>query len=193
MFINLKVFAEHSQKIPASFLNSVIHKKQEDVIPTYKVMGAYSIDFFVVMGIVSYFSFATSLALLNFIPTSMASNEANQGVYSVIPLVTFLYYSVSNFFNAGQSYGMYQLNFRTPVHAKSYLEVFKWSSYSTLMLLSFGSLAFFTKRKRSEFKSHDYLYKDLTTYKESTVISLLEEVEKMEKENSHQEYFEIAA
>lgn len=194
MFINLKVFADHSQKIPSSFLNPSNSKKEKSHPPLHKVMMAYGIDFFIVSSIVLYFSTMTSFYVRTFLPTSMAGSGEDTVFYGAIPFVAFIYYAIANFFNGGQSFGMYKLGFRTPVHSKKYFELFRWSAYSTSMLLSFGLLGFFTRNRREEFRSNDYLYDELISYKEFSPMNLLKVVESMEHApHFEEEHFQDAA
>lgn len=194
MFINLKVFAENSQKIAPSFLAPDVHKKSDNKIPVFKIIGAFMIDFFIILGVVNYFSILTSFTAQTFLPLSLAPTKEIIFLASA-PIIALTYYSVAHFFNYGQSYGMYKCEFRVPVNNDNYREALSWSLYSTLAVLSFGTIILLSQNKRKEFKPHDHLYTHLITFKESKVINLVDEINKMNQSVDIQEmdYFENAA
>lgn len=194
MFINLKLFAEHSQKIPKSFLAPTPKKKHD--IPLYKVFLALMIDLAFIASFVAYMSTMLIITVnAQFLPAKLSLSSLSTILeFSAFPLMGLSYFFAANLLNNGQSIGMSYLKIRVPTHSKGYYESFTWAARSMLGALSFGISLIMTKSVWKEVKSHDFLYSELLAHKEHAPINLLDEIEHFTHEAEvTQEDFQIAA
>jgi hypothetical protein len=102
--------------------------------------------------------------------------------FLIFPFFLFNYFFFSYFFNDGQTYGMHLTKKRIDQKPKSFNESFKWAAHSMTLCFSFGLSYFWQKSIWNKFRSHDYLYSEFVTYKESSPINLLEKIHEFENE-----------
>lgn len=166
--IDLIQFAEHSQRLPTSFL---FHEEEIRITPSWKILVAHIIDFSLVVTASSimrilyensiYALFVTKNLRHFFKTIDMTSLSG-----PLLPIMIFSYFFFAYFMNHGQSYGMLILKNRIQMKEKSFFEAIKWASNSCLICLSCGVSFLIFKKKWQALKGHDYLYQALISLRD---------------------------
>lgn len=160
--IDLRSFADYSEKIPTSQLSPT----KPEAVPLWKILGAHFVDFGM-----SFMASVFMSVMFNEFVKLMITTKGLKLLYSeaftlglagpILPLVMFSYFFFSYLFNDGQTYGMNAFKVRMKVRSMSYRDSFTWSTYSTLLCFSCGLLYVVKPEIWKNVKGHDYLYHEL--------------------------------
>lgn len=181
--IDLRAFADHSVRIPSTFLNKVAAPA---VIPTWKILGAHMLDLWVAFSVTmitcgQFSQFQNAVIHSRILQKSMALS-------ATMPLAIFMIVLWSNFFfsyflNHGQTLGLFAIKKRILMKEQSLGEAMRWSVLSTLTCLT-GGISNIYIRVNDKYGGHDHLYRELMRVKEVQAVNLLdhtsseEEIEK---------------
>lgn len=184
--IDLKTFADYSSKIPGTLLAPEAKNKKPSA---FKLLFAHGIDFQIVAAMAFVMESVFKISLKGFAMTNrleLAFQFLDKGslILFFFPLMLFTYFFGCYFLNHGQTLGMYFMKKRVSLQETSFRESALWAANSLALCLSFGMSWVLTKAGWQSFHDHDYLYQELTTYRESKAIDLLpmtldEEVEEV--------------
>ncbi len=162
--IDLVSFAEHSQKLPAVLLAPTPVSPQ-----TWKILLGHFIDFTMAAALVS-----VMIAMFNVSVSTLMVTQQLQGLFTfstlesfsgaVIPFAVFNYFFMSYFFNHGQSWGLFLMQKRLPMTAKSFRHGLRWATHSSLLCLSGGLTFLMFRNVWSEVQASDYLYQNLMSW-----------------------------
>jgi hypothetical protein len=182
--IDLIVYAEYSEKIPAKALGPENLKSKSN----WKLLAAHWFDFSIIFCITAFIAgFYNEMFKSLMMTTTLKSAFSNENLYSIaanfLPLMIFSYFFFSYFFNDGQTFGMHFLKTRVEMKPKNFRDALRNAAKSFFLCCSCGLTYVFNQQNWDGFKSHDYLYENLLTIKESSPIHLLSEVENFEKES----------
>lgn len=195
--IDLVLFAEHSEKLPAKVLSPASHKKENH---TFKILTSHLMDYFMILGCIGLTSAFLYSGMRFFLVTALLQDALPQSAYgtfsaSLVPFAIFNYFFFSYFMNHGQSWGLFMMKKRVDVQDKSFLAAFKWAAHSTFLCMSCGLYYLLSSHIwKNHLKDHDHLYADLVAYKDIDSFSLVEQIERWsEEEVSHVPEWQEAA
>jgi len=182
--IDLIPFAHYSKKVPPLFLSPNNHKRQFLFL---RLIVSHMTDFYLCLVITNFLVMTTSIQIESLLFDSKLASTGDITStlgfsFLIFPFFLFNYFFFSYFFNDGQTYGMHLTKKRIDQKPKSFNESFKWAAHSMTLCFSFGLSYFWQKSIWNKFRSHDYLYSEFVTYKESSPINLLEKIHEFENE-----------
>ncbi len=182
--IDLKQFAEHSQKLPKTWLAPV---KKESDFKLWKMFCAHYIDFSSAFTVTLMTSAFFNLSLKSLLVTKGMQKAWSETVVwtftaSILPLMVFSYFFFSYLMNHGQTYGMHLLKKRIDMKSLHYKEAALWACSSMVLCFTGGLSYFIQKEKWQNFKAQDYLYGDLMVERALSPVNLLSEIDKISVE-----------
>jgi hypothetical protein len=182
--VDLIPFANFSKKLPSFYLHP---NKEKHPFENLKLFVSHIIDFYLCFGMTLFLVNTTSTQFESLLFNSKFSspNEITSSIgftFLIFPFFLFNYFFFSYFFNHGQTFGMHLTKKRIDQKSKSFNESLRWAAHSMTLCSSFGMSFFWQKSIWNKFRSHDYLYSDFVTYKESSPINLLEKIHEFETE-----------
>jgi hypothetical protein len=183
--IDLRDYSEHQCKISIDKLRPA---EAMPAIALWKNLSGFLID--------SSLCFLATLIGYSFFSESLGVFVINEKLGSLldhsyfIPLKVYpfsltSYFFFSYFLNQGQSFGQFLFKHRLPISEKNFSSSFRASLLSTAICLT-GGLLFFWHRSKFIAVTHDYLYRDLFTYKEMKGIDLIEQLKLSDKSDESQ-------
>ena len=192
--IDLILFAEHSQKLPSSYLEPKIKKETS----SWNILAIHMMDFTVayfITNIITLFltESVSMIMIVSGIEKAFPYNQVMGFSSKLLPLVTFSYFFFLYFMNNGQTVGMRTFKKRVNLPQQSFRESFKWALRSFLLCATGGISFLFSWNKWGELEAHDYLYENLMGPKNFSPINLLAEIEHFEKKEESQEKWQQAA
>lgn len=192
--IDLVLFAEHSQKIPDTFLTPQLSSKEK----SWEVLGIHLIDFFTAFSITFVMTAILTESVQMILVTqglqkAFKAAEAMNFTGRLFPLVLFSYFFFSYFMNHGQTVGMHFLKKRIKMRSQSFRDAFSWALHSFAMCFSCGISYLIKSENWSAIKEHDYLYEHLMESKVDYSIDLLARTEEHEKDQNEEIYLTEAA
>lgn len=175
--IDLCIFADYAQKIPSSLLALKTVKPKSS---TGRVLLSHSIDVGLVMGMTVLAGSFASLSVGSFMVTrglEKAYTEVGtmKLIFSFFPLILYSYFFFWNYMNEGQTPGMLILKRRLKLEKRCLNKSLQSAAWSFLLCMSAGLILIALKRIKSLFYDHDHLYQELISYKEHSVINLLDQ------------------
>lgn len=192
--IDLVLFAEHSQKIPDSYLTPHLSHKEK----SWEVLGTHLIDFFIAFTI-TFIMTAVLTESIQMILVTQGLQKAFKAAESMnftgrlFPLILFSYFFFSYFMNHGQTVGMHFFKKRIKMRSQSFRDAFSWAMQSFAMCFSCGISYLIKPESWSAIKGHDYLYENLMESKLDYSINLLARAEEHEKDKNEESYLAEAA
>jgi len=192
--IDLTLFAEHSQKLPSTYLET----KTKKVTSSWSILASHTIDFAAAYFITTMLTALLTQSMLmimtvNGVEKAFSWTKAMGFSSKIFPLVLFSYFFFSYFFNHGQTVGMRYLKKRVHLTSQSFRESFHWAIRSFLLCLTGGVSFLFSSNKWEQLEAHDYLYENLLAYKEYSPINLLTEVENFKQKEATEKNWSEAA
>ncbi len=192
--IDLTLFAEHSQKLPSSYLEPKIKKETS----SWNILTIHLVDFtiaYFITNIITLFltESASMIMTISGVEKAFPYNQVMGFSSKLLPLVTFSYFFFLYFMNNGQTVGMRAFKKRVNLPQLSFRESFRWALRSFLLCATGGLSFLFSGRKWDKLETHDYLYENLLAPKDDSPVNLLAEVESFEKKEVNQENWQQAA
>ncbi len=193
--IDLVPFAEHSQKIPKTFLAPIASKES---VSSWKIVGSHFVDFSITFALTSSMTALFSHSVKTVLVTRslrIAFEESAIAALAapVLPLMLFSYFFFCYFMNHGQTLGMMMFKRRVELKSKSFASAARWAAHSLILCLSCGLSYFFGKEKWENIKGHDYLYQHLVSFREIQPIILLSQTDSFAEDEVVQEEWKKAA
>lgn len=176
--IDLVVFADHSQKIPAAYLAPEIKKETS----SWKIFASHFIDFsaawMITFALTALLAQSAHLMMVTQgLQKAFPMEEAMSFSGRLLPLIVLSYFFFSYFMNHGQTFGMHKLNGRIQMTDKSFTEAFTWALHSFALCFSGGLVYALRPTQWKSVVPHDYLYRDLMESKADYSINLIERIE----------------
>lgn len=186
--IDLTLFAEHSQKLPSSYLEPRTKKETS----SWSILAIHFIDFTIAYFITTMITMilAQSMGVImavSGLEKAFSFTKAMEFSSKLLPLVVFSYFFFSYFFNHGQTVGMRYLKKRVSLPSQSFRESFYWALRSFLLCATGGLSFLFSVNKWEMVENHDYLYESLLEIKETSPVSLLATIEAFKREEDIQQ------
>lgn len=177
--IDLKQFADHSQKIPSKYLNH-FHKDSF----TRKILLSHLIDFaaiFMIAWSMKFFMEATfgSFMLGKSLKTIWAQTPTETTFPFFFAVTTATYFYCSYFLNHGQTWGMHKMNLRSSMEEFSFKDagiwtLFSMSVYVTGSLFIYRGLDWVNAQGAGKISHHDFLYQTFVMIKDEKAPSLVD-------------------
>lgn len=192
--IDLTLFAEHSQKLPGSYLEPKIKKETS----SWNILGIHIMDFtiaYIITNLITLFltESASMIMTIYGMEKAFPYNQVMGFSSKLLPLVTFSYFFFLYFMNNGQTVGMRAFKKRVSLPQQSFRESFQWALRSFLLCATGGISFLFSWNKWEKLETHDYLYENLLSTKEYAPINLLAEIESFEnKEEGLENWQQVA-
>jgi len=192
--IDLTLFAEHSQKLPSSYLEPKTKKETS----SWNILGIHIMDFTIAYFITNFITLlltesAGMIMAINGIEKAFPYNQVMGFSSKLLPLVTFSYFFFLYFMNNGQTVGMRAFKKRVNLPQLSFKESFQWAFRSFLLCATGGISFLFSWKKWEKLETHDYLYESLLGPKDNSPLNLLAEIESFEKKEESHENWQQAA
>lgn len=190
--IDLIPFAEHSQKLPESFLVPEAQKKDK-----WSVFAAHMIDFGIAWSLMTMITLTVTHAFdFMMVTKSLKMAYSTDFLFNFsnlfLPLFVFSYFFFAYFLNHGQTPGLHLMKRRVELQHNSFRDAARWAAWSMLLCFSWG-LSYFVKRDLIEnFKGHDWLYKKLIEHKESYSIDLFDRIKEPEVAEVQEDWAQAA-
>lgn len=200
--IDLLDYTQSSKRIPSTFL----HYKSKTLpqISTGKILLSFLVDFSAILMLTGMITSFLEISISSFMVTS-SMNKAHYGVASAaftsfLPVMAFLYFSASYFFNHGQSYGMYLFKTRINIPQMDFRASFRWTLFSMMTIMSGGILLkmgqkWMNDKELGSFEIHDHLYHKLILDRFISPVDLIQLTDFLETEavETVDDFFQEAA
>lgn len=178
--IDLKEFAEHSQKLPSEWLHPQSKKSE---FKLWKVFFTHYLDFAAaftttVMIAAVFNQSLKALVVANSLQKVWKDEIIMSFSASMLPFMVFSYFFFSFFMNHGQTWGMVLMKKRIEMKSQSFKDAGLWACYSMVLCFTGGLSYLIKKEKWQSFKPHDFLYDTLTMEREFAPVNLLSEIDK---------------
>ncbi len=178
--IDLAQFAEHSTKIPSTFLTTTL--SSEHSFKWYEIFATHLIDLFIVTRVYTIARLTLKSSLYNLMNTESLHDAFQQisfkGMnYSLLAVLMITYFFSCYFLNQGQTLGMKFLNRRVSMDTHSAKSAWRWTCYSMSLYFSCGLIAAWGHQKLvasgfGAFSKNDHFYLKLMTYKSWSIPEL---------------------
>lgn len=187
--IDLVKFADHSQKLPSSFLQPVNEKND---FKLWKVFLTHYLDFSAVFVSTAIMASVFNQSLKTLLVSRLLQKAWSDEVImtfsaSMLPFMVFSYFFFSFFLNHGQTWGMFLMKKRIDMKSQSFKEAALWACYSMVLCFTGGLSYLIKKDKWQSYRPHDYLYDNLMVERQLAPMNLLSEIDKFQTEVPHEE------
>lgn len=177
--VQLLDYAQHSQKIPTGTLRTSDKPKK---IESWKVLSAHFVDFavtFITLTMIAtlFNEYFKTMLVTAHLKSAFSSKHAFNLSTTLLPVFVFANFFFSYFFNHGQTFGMNLVKIRVKMKHGSFRDALKWGLVSMSLCFTCGMSALFFEKVWNEFRSHDYLYEDLMSFKEDQNLQIIDRLE----------------